>query len=494
MRTAIAAATCVLATASLAAGASDALKCHPDLKGTRNFTVNGTVTSYGFRHGRVHIESTRAPSAVRLQVRTKLVAAQGNRIVRVVLAPRRADAPDRLVVFDRATHRRLASWPLFERPDRVALYGDIAILSSAKRHALDALRITDGRIAMLGIARAGDAPVIGSAGVLYQDDLDLAMHRAAPHRVTLKLLPLSTVRRELRATGARRVGTSRINAISMDGKRVAFVVHDPQGRCDKVLFWSIPWHFVSRLTQKVGPTCLPTHAGGGITDVAIAGDRAVWTTQYGGNTRILGASIIDCVEWVLARPSATRVAGLAGDGGVLAFALRGKASTVGLVPGHWQTVPISRSASAVTGISAYGRRVAVLHSDGTVTIVTRSGHVVTRLFVGAAQRITYQGDTLAVLGKGDLATFDTVSGRRLGRWRVPAGARSVDLQYGIALVAAGHDVVALNTLTGRRTTIFHAPSRVATQIEEPGAVVQFNVGERGYLRFVPMSVIEARTR
>jgi hypothetical protein len=279
----------------------------------------------------------------------------------------------------------------------------------------------------------------------------------------------------------------------MDGKRVAFVVHDPQGRCDKVLFWSIPWHFVSRLTQKVGPTCLRTHASGGITDVAIAGDRAVWTTRYGGNTRILGASIIDCVEWVLARPTATSVAGLAGDGGVLAFALRGKASTVGLVPGHWQTVPISRSTSPVTGISAYGRRVAVLHADGTVTIATRSGHVVTRLFVGAARRITYQGDTLAVLGKGQLATFDTVSGQRLGSWPVPTGARSVDLQYGIALVAVGHDVVAVNTRTGRRTTIFHAPSRVAAQIEEPGAVVQFNVGERGYLRFVPMSVIEART-
>jgi hypothetical protein len=33
---------------------------------------------------------------------------------------------------------------------------------------------------------------------------------------------------------------------------------------------------------------------------------------------------------------------------------------------------------------------------------------------------------------------------------------------------------------------------VAAQIESPGAAVQFNVGVRGYLRFIPMSVIEAR--
>jgi hypothetical protein len=54
-------------------------------------------------------------------------------------------------------------------------------------------------------------------------------------------------------------------------------------------------------------------------------------------------------------------------------------------------------------------------------------------------------------------------------------------------------VIAVNTRTGRTARLFYAPSRAATQIEEPGAVVRFNVGARGFLRFVPMSVIESRT-
>jgi hypothetical protein len=41
--------------------------------------------------------------------------------------------------------------------------------------------------------------------------------------------------------------------------------------------------------------------------------------------------------------------------------------------------------------------------------------------------------------------------------------------------------------------LFRAPGSAAVQIEAPGAVVQYNIGGRGYLRFVPMSVIEART-
>ena len=61
------------------------------------------------------------------------------------------------------------------------------------------------------------------------------------------------------------------------------------------------------------------------------------------------------------------------------------------------------------------------------------------------------------------------------------------------MLAAGRDVFAVNATTGRTARLLHAPGSVNTQIEEPGAAVQFNVGTRGYLRFIPMSVIEAST-
>jgi hypothetical protein len=484
--------------------------------------MSGHVTRYAFANGRVAVDwvdrakacagtavwnyaaDARATAAASCQraagprahgAQTRLAAAQGDRLVRIVVAPASVDRPDRLDVLDRATHRRLASWPLIARPARVALYGDIAILSTATRGALYALRISDGRIAMIGIARFADRPLIGPQGVLYQDDLDMAMHRTSPHHATLKLVPLATVRRQFALAG-RQIGTSRITAMAMDGKRVAFAVHDPQGRCDKVLFWSIPWHFVSRLTQRVGPTCLPTHAAGGITNVAIAGERAVWTTQYGSRTRVLAASIIDCVEWVIARPVAgvQSVAGLSGDGGMLAYSLaRPGASSVGLVPRAWRGVDIARSNGRAAAISTDSGRVAVLYQDGTVTVVTAGGRLAARFSVGDARAIALRRNRLAVLRRGTLDVYDTASGHRVSSWTIPATATSVDVQYGIALVTAGRDVLAVNTATGRTARLLHAPGRVAAQIEAPGAAVQFNVGARGYLRFIPMSVIEART-
>jgi hypothetical protein len=83
----------------------------------------------------------------------RLMAADRTRLVRVVLAPAWVDEPDRLEVYDRGTMRKLASWPLIERPARVALHGDLAVLSAANRNSLYALRITDGRIALIGITR-----------------------------------------------------------------------------------------------------------------------------------------------------------------------------------------------------------------------------------------------------------------------------------------------------------------------------------------------------
>ena len=273
----------------------------------------------------------------------------------------------------------------------MALYHGIAILSGARRHELYALQLSDGRIAQIGIARASDQPLIGPAGVVYQDDLDLKKHRTAPAQRTLKLLPLATVREELArpfttvrkymsysakpviasvrslpstatpryrgADPARPFQSDPITAISMNGPRVALAVHDPSGRCDYVLFWNVLWHYVTRLTRASGPTCLPTHAPGGITNVAIAGSRAIWTVTYGGKTRVIGAEITDCQEWVVARPAAgvERVAGLAGDGDVLAYALAPAQETrllsgaspvlssVGVVPLFWRG---SRSSSS----------------------------------------------------------------------------------------------------------------------------------------------------
>jgi hypothetical protein len=521
MRTLNTVVVAALATAGIAAAAAgDVWPCHPDLPGTRSLTVTGHVTSYRFAGRGTLVASVgtkrcagvarwnyaasadatasvacRGPKGGSGAAPRHLVATQGDRLVRVVLAPDGVDRPDRLDVVARGTGHRIASWPLIDRPARVVLFGKIAILSAAKRDALYALRISDGRIAMLGVAHASDRPIIGRDGVVYQDGLSLKAQRLAPNRVTLKLVPLASVERQL-SLADRQIQTHwRIAAIGMDGRRVAFAVHDPTGRCDVAKFWTPPWHYVARVTHPSAATCLPKHRPGGVTNVAMGGGRLIWTTRYGNRTRVLAASTIGCREWVVKRAApGAPVAALAGDGSVLAYALQGSVGVVEAESDDWYGEVRSQSAVPIAAMSVDSNRVATLNRDGTVKVMSSEGDLVSSFAAGPARAIALRGDTLAVLGTGRLNIYSAATGTLTKSWHVPANARSVDVHYGIALVTAGNDVFALNISTGRTARLLHAPGRVAARIDSPGAVVQFNAGGHGYLRFIPMSTIEARTR
>jgi hypothetical protein len=519
MRTLSTVVVAALAAAGIAAAAGDARPCHPDLPGTHTLAVTGAVTGYRFTGRGTLVASVRtnrcaglarwnyaasAQATASVSCRgakargsgaapAHLVAAHGDRVVRIKLAPDGADRPDRLDVIARGTGHRIASWPLIDRPARVILYGKVAILSSAKRDALYALRISDGRLAMLGVARAGDRPIIGRDGIVYQDGLSLK--RAAASRVTLKFVPLASVERQL-TLADREIRTNwKITAIGMDGRRVAFAVHDPAGRCDVVKFWTPPWHFVAHVTHRNAATCVPGHRAGGVTNVATAGNRLVWTTHYGNRTRVLAASSIGCKEWVVDRPAPdVSVPALAGDGDVLAYASSGTVAVVEAESDDWYGEVLSRSSVPVTAISVDSDRVAALYRDGAVAVLTERGAPVSRFAAGSARAIALHGDTVAVLRSGRLDVYSAATGLQTHSWRVPADARTVDLQYGIAVLAAGDDVFALNVATGHTARLLHAPGRVAAQLDSPGAVVQYNAGGHGSLRFIPMSTIEARTR
>jgi hypothetical protein len=509
----------VLATAGIAAATGDARPCHPDLPGTHSLTVTGQVTRYKFAAGGAVVASVRTKRcagvarwnyAASVQTATSvscrgsraggsgpapehLVAARGNRLVRVVLAPDGVDRPDRLDVINRATGRRIASWPLIDRPARVALYGGIAILSATGRDALYALRISDGRLAILGVARAGDRPIIGRDGIVYQDGLSLRALRAAPSSVMLKFVPLASVERQL-ALADRQIETlGKITAVGMDGRRVAYAVRT--GRCDVVKFWTPPWYFVAHVTHPSGPTCLATRRAGGVTNVAMGGGRLIWTTRSGQARRVFAASTIGCKEWGVTRPApGTPVPALAGDGSVLAYAVSGSVGVVDVESDNWYGEVVSQSAVPVTGISVDSDRIATLYRDGTVTVTNSEGDPVSSFAAGSARAIALRGDTVAVLRGERLDVYSAQTGLLTHSWRVPANAQSVSLHYRIAVIAAGDNVVALNVVTGRTARLLHAPGRVAAQIDAPGAVVQFNAGGHGYLRLIPMSTIEARTR
>ena len=412
-----------LATAGIAAAAAgDARPCHPDLPGTRSLTMTGEVTGYRFA-----VEARSSPRSDQALCRRRPLELRGEHEgERIGLLPgiergrfgrgattvgrgagrpprpsraraRRLDRPDRLDVVARATGRRISSWPLIDRPARVVLFGKIAIFSAASRNALYALRISDGRIAMLGVAHSGDRPIIGREGVVYQTGLSLKAARLTPNRTTLKLVPLASVERQL-TLADRPIQTHwRISAIGMDGRRLAFAVHDPAGRCDVVKFWIFPWHYVARVTHPSAATCVPGHGAGGVTNVAMAADRLVWTTRYGNRTR--GVLLVHPPS--VARSGSLRgrlpvrpVAALAGDGSVLAYALSG---AVGLVSNDEPTIGtgkvLSRSAVPIAAISADSGRIATLYRDGTVTVMSAHGDLVSRFSAGPARAIALRAGT-----------------------------------------------------------------------------------------------------
>ncbi len=196
----------------------------------------------------------------------------------------------------------------------------------------------------------------------------------------------------------------------------------------------------------------------------------------------------------MARPvPGTAVPALAGDGSVLAYAVSGPWEVVDAESDNWYGEVVSQSAVPVTGISVDGDRIATLYRDGTVKVTSSEGDPVSSFAAGPARAVALRGDTVAVLRSGRLDVYSAETGLLTHSWRVPANARSVSLQYGIAVLAAGDNVFALNVSTGRTARLLHAAGRVAAQIDSPGAVVQFNAGGHGYLRLIPMSTIEART-
>jgi hypothetical protein len=438
-------------------------------------------------------------------VSESLVAVDGNRFVRVVAPADVADRPARIEVRARLTNELLKSWPLPAVPVSLDVAGGIAVFSAARSGGLYAMRLSDGRAGFLGVNRNGDVPQVERSGAVYADDI----YRHSPNHsrafTVLKFVPIAGVRHAIEVAGTPIVTPGRIQALSMDGPRVALAVADPRGICDQVRFWNIPWSFTSRLTQKSGPTCTGRHAAGGISDVRIAGPRAEWVTTYGGVSTVLAASIIRCQEWVLARPKAgpggDELAGLAGDGQVLSFAvrrhereLRGLASVSALRPeSESRTETVLSGRIAPQALVADDGRIGMLEDDGVVTISRLDGTVEQRIRVGNVRAVALRGNRLIALADRIVYVFDTRTGELLRSWRAPHDVRpKIDVQFGVAVLSGPHIVYALDLETGRIATLAYSRSPlVGAEIEAPGIAYGYNRGGKGHARFIRFTAIEA---
>jgi len=130
-------------------------------------------------------------------------------------------------------------------------------------------------------------------------------------------------------------------------------------------------------------------------------------TNYGGERTLIAASIVQCVEWVVTRfaaaPAGDTVAGVAGDGSVLAFAvgrhereLRGLGS-VGTVTPTWRADTVATPARLPAAVSADGNRIATLYDDGTIEVRGIDGQLLSQFADPGARKIALRRNALAAI-------------------------------------------------------------------------------------------------
>lgn len=506
----------------LSGSAGAAYVCHPDPAGSARLTIHGNVGAYSLvdgtvtisvRHGQtctlvtwrpVASTSQERPSAC-VAARPALQAIDGSRRIAVVHAPGGADRPDRINVYARPTEVLLHSWPLFNRPLSLDVDGDVAVFTTANRDGFYGLRLSDGRIALIGVNQRVDVPQINGTGIVYQDDL--YKRDDGKGRVVMKFVPRTAVEQLLERAGTPVATRGIIRDFSADRQRVAVAVADPRGFCDRILFWNTSWNYVSRLTSSTEATCTPGHGPGGITRLALGGITAEWVTAYGRRSTVLAANIIACREWVITRlqngPGGDSVGGIAADGVLLAYAvgrhereLRGQSSLSTIRRAGVYGRSVADGGGLPVGVSVDSWRIATLRQDGSVDVRTRTGALISTVRPDRPRAIALRKDTLAVLTADDrLQVFDVRTRRLVHSWRVPEHTRAeVDLHFGVAVVSAGRRVFGIDTANGRTALLTTAPAAVRAQIEAPGVVYQFNDGGHGFLRVVPFAQVENALR
>jgi hypothetical protein len=261
------------------------------------------------------------------------------------------------------------------------------------------------------------------------------------------------------AAGADRTVTSpgRVQALARSGFSVAFLSGSYAGHCGPhVELWSLVTRGVHRLGRRTDALCREAPStGSGITDIAVAGNRALWLEYAGGNLR----------DWVLQTATTTRpqerelefrevdvdapppiVLGVASEQ-VMPYSI---GPTVKVLKANGARAYTWRAPARVTNTTAYGATVAVFVVGGRCFVLTPTGTVrqAYTFAPGSVQEFALAGVGLVVQLTGGRVEIrgGTVLVRGL---RLPAGARMLDYAEGILLYRLGTQIRARRVSTGR---------------------------------------------
>jgi hypothetical protein len=327
--------------------------------------------------------------------------------------------------------------------------------------------------------------------------------------------------------------TPPIWVMAMDGPRVAY---NTQGDTNKILVWNV---LTGTRTLVSGAGTRATHVGSlAIFGLAIAGKRVAWITVDAGNleydetlyTSSLPApkerKLAQAVRFANEDPKGRDlqgawIHGLVGSGDLLAVSRWSTGADGSTLPGGGLYLvtgsglrQIVAGSNGIVAEDSDAGRIAVLRSSGViresfiykpseVAIYGATGKLLKRLKPAGIDQngvfrmaeVALQGNDLAVLTPQQrLELYNWRTGALLHNWRVPKGARQLDLYGQIATYIVGFESSGLRLhVVGMRTGKDNVLARavgplgfVDAEIEAPGLAYAVNA-HSSQVTFVPMA-------
>ena len=318
-----------------------------------------------------------------------------------------------------------------------------------------------------------------------------------------------------------------VAALAIDGSRIAY---DASAKLvtklhatNKVLVWNVR----TGETVKVSgaKTAVSDGVGGdGVFQLAIAGSRVAWLVNEGGNLEsddyLFTSSLTHPKERQVA--SALRsgdgclgrqatgcagpwLGGLVGSGNVIALNRwttdsQGEMTSGGLYALEGtQTKSIATGANTVSAVSADGGREAVLRSDGSVAVYSKSGTVLATVNPPSAEAVALSGKNLVVLSKGrTLELYDAHTGslQKTLSSHGKGGPQNLDVQGNVATYTSNSSVRAVNLSSGKDRVVGTLGNRIAfARIDSAGLAYAANGTRASFgkstLVFVPLARVKA---
>ncbi len=307
-----------------------------------------------------------------------------------------------------------------------------------------------------------------------------------------------------------------IESLAMDGSRVAYAVEGGAG-CTKVFSWDVRSGAGAVVSGQATCAADSTSTGGGVTEIAVAGNHIAWTVNLGGNTESSDSLYTATLPVPRERLLVTTIRKGDIDGTLTGGWIGGLVGSVDRIAvNRWTTDAAGTVATGTlqrvgtklttlaTGLPALHAesldqgRVAVLRADGKVALYDAdTGKVLLTVAPSSARQVVLRKDYVVVLTRTKtIEIFNSRTGASVGSWPVAAGASQLDVHSGVAVYAVGRNVHVLHLTDGATGVIAVAPRAVAgLQIEAPGIVYAYNtvkgIRDVGNLAFVPLAKVNA---